>query len=53
LLLTEPVYKAVDEVVEISVALPEVLNLADGVNNGRMMLAAETFPNLWQRGVRE
>src|SRR5579862_5296672 len=51
--LPETFQEVVDNCVERMVALPQFLNLLDGVNHGRMMLAAEAPSDLGQRRVRE
>src|SRR5262245_26147209 len=49
----ERLEEVVDETVEISVAFPHVLDLADGVNDRRVMLSAVAAADLRKRRVRE
>ena len=45
--------KAIDEVVEFSIALTGRFHFPDGVNNRRVVLTAKASPNLRQRRVRQ
>ena len=49
----ERLEEGVDKVVEIAVAFPHRLDLADRVNDRRVMLAAEAPADLGKRCVRE
>src|SRR5262245_53795681 len=51
--LAESLQKITDQRVEISIALPQILDLTDRVNHGRVMLAAKAPADLGQRRVRE
>jgi hypothetical protein len=49
--LSETTPQGVDKRVEISVFLSQILDLADRMNHGRMMFAAETLPSRQRRVV--
>jgi hypothetical protein len=49
----ERLYEIVDKAVEISIALPKRVDLANRVNDRRMVFAAEALPDLRQRGIRQ
>ena len=46
MILVKSLQKARDQVVEIAVLFPHVFHLADGVDHGRVVFAAETAPDL-------
>src|SRR5256885_2579082 len=50
---SESFKKITDQVVEISVSFPQILDLPDRVNHGRMMLSSEAAADLGQRRVRQ
>src|SRR5919199_5389785 len=51
--LPETFEKVRDQAVEFIVVLPEIFDLANGVNHRRVVLASEAAPDLRQRGVCE
>src|SRR6476660_4235925 len=51
--LPETIEKIADQSVEIAVLFPQVLDLTDRVNNGRVMLPAEAPADFWKRRMRQ
>ena len=49
--LPESLQEVVDELVEISILLPHAIDLPDGVNDRRMMLASEAASDFWERCI--
>ena len=50
---TERLQKFIDDCVERGIVLAFVFDFSDGVNDGRVMLAAKALPDLGERGVGE
>ena len=51
--LSERLHEGVDKRVEISVALTEILDLPDRMDDGRVMLAAKASSDFRERRIRE
>jgi hypothetical protein len=52
-LLAESLQKTCDHTVEIRIPFPEILDLPDGVNDGRVVFSTEASPDFRERRAGE